>query len=166
MSLGDVTHAIDAVVTSPQLRAAETAELLVQNAAPAAAVTSIVHDPDLCERSAGEWSGLTTAEIDARYPGFLASGRRPDGFETDDSLFERVDRALRSIERRFTNQTVLAVCHGGVINTLVAMSGTSTGRLPNLSGHRVTMTGGNMNVGERFDLLDEAFRTGGDSSRV
>ena len=51
-----------------------------------------------------------------------------------------------------------------MINTLVAMSGTSTGRLPNLSGHWVTMTGGDMNVGERFDLLDEAFRTGGDSS--
>jgi broad specificity phosphatase PhoE len=84
----------------------------------------------------------------------------------DNPLFERVNRSLVRIAQVHRNKTVLVVCHGGVINTFVTRMGVVPGRTPNLSGYRLKATSGVITVAERFDLLEEAERTGGDASRV
>ena len=40
----------------------------------------------LQERHVGSWTGLTRAEIEARQPGWLDDGRRPEGWEDDDTV--------------------------------------------------------------------------------
>ena len=57
----------------------------------------LVVDARLRERHAGAWEGRTRAEIDAGWPGFLESGRRPDGYEADASVLDRVLDALAAI---------------------------------------------------------------------
>ena len=53
-------------------------------------------DARLQEVDAGEWTGLTRAEIEADWPGYLAEYRRPPGFETYEHL---VGRALEALAR-------------------------------------------------------------------
>ena len=64
-----------AIWASDLQRAAETAVIIGDDMG----VGPVVLDADLRERDAGEWSGLTRAEIERRFPGFLADGRRPAG---------------------------------------------------------------------------------------
>src|ERR671917_2105987 len=59
--------ALDAIFASDLQRATETAMII----AAELGVGPVVVDPDLRERDAGEWSGLTRAEIEERYPGYL-----------------------------------------------------------------------------------------------
>src|SRR3954449_1914254 len=59
--------ALDAIFASDLQRATETA-LIISNAL---GVGPVVIDPDLRERDAGEWSGLTRSEIEEQYPGYL-----------------------------------------------------------------------------------------------
>ena len=165
-TLATIAGSIDAVVSSPQLRAAETADILVAYSASTIRVDEVQREPALRERSAGPWSGLTKVDIEAQYPGYLTTDRRPEGYEPDKPLFERVSRSLVRIAGHHRNQTVLVVCHGGVINTFVTRMGVVSGRTPNLSGYHLRAESGVITVGERFDLLDESERTGGDASRV
>src|SRR5207237_10712520 len=85
----------------------------------------------LRERDAGEWSGLTRADIEAGWPGWLdsvsdkhtafASGegaRRPPGWEPDASVLARALGALRSINEIVGDGDALAVTHGGLIYTV------------------------------------------------
>ncbi|MFW2382044.1 MAG: histidine phosphatase family protein [Acidimicrobiales bacterium] len=165
-TLHSVAESIDVVVSSPQLRAAETADILLAHTPSLFGVESVERDRDLRERSVGPWSGLTKLDIEEQYPGYLASDQRPAGFELDDSLFERVSRSLRRIGTNYSDRTVLVVCHGGVINTLVSRLGVVDGRTPNLSGYRLFAESGVITVQGRFDLLEESDRTGGDANRV
>src|SRR5919109_5290683 len=87
--------ALDAVWASDLERAAETAVIVSE----ALGVGPVVLDPDLRERDAGEWSGLTRDEIDERYPGYLQDGARPPGWEPDPALLERAVRVVRRIGR-------------------------------------------------------------------
>src|SRR4029079_8992231 len=81
--------AVDAVYSSDLRRAFETAEIL---AAPHA--VPVVADAGLREIDIGSWSGLTRAEIDARFP----DGKRPDG-ETHEQHGARVRAAVIRIAR-------------------------------------------------------------------
>src|SRR5918998_1338855 len=111
--------ALDAIFASDLQRATETAAII----AGELGVGPVVLDPDLRERDAGEWSGLTRAEIEERYPGYLnatpsfAAGaeRRPPGWEPDESVLERALRALAAIGDAVDGGDVLAVTHGGLI---------------------------------------------------
>ncbi len=158
--------AITKAVTSPQLRALETAELLLAHwtgGPPPRAIGSV---DELRERSVGPWSGLTGAEVRQHYPGFIETGRRPTGFELDDVLFDRVHRALTQIAHELSGSNVMVVSHGGVINTLVHRLTDDTGRVPNLSGWTARVTGTSIDLLDRFDLLSARDRTGGDSIRA
>ena len=106
--------ALDAVWASDLQRAAETALTI----ATALGVGPVVVDEDLRERDAGEWSGLTRAEIEERFPGYLADHRRPPGWESDEDLLARALRALRRIGAEVPGGDVLAVTHGGLIYTV------------------------------------------------
>ncbi len=97
---------------------------------------------DLAERSAGEWEGLTRAEIEARFPGYLADGRRPDGYESDAAIVRRSSRALRRLADDHAGRTLLVVSHGGIIHALEkAHSGSDAWqRLDNLTGRWFEVT--------------------------
>ena len=143
-SLGDVDH----VWTSDLARASRTAELL-------APTTRVQLEPRLRERHAGEWTGLTRAEIDERYPGYLEEHRSPPGFEGDDQLLARVDAALHEVvEAVPADAFVLVVSHGGVIRTIERAHGAPPEPVPNLGGRVLEARDGTFVLGERRLLID------------
>lgn len=165
LSLATMFPEIATAVSSPQRRASETALVLTEYASIAPGPADVVHVPDLRERHVGPWSGLTRTEIDDRFPGYLDQGLQPDGYEPDHSVFVRASGALRAVARDAGDSTVLAVCHGGLIVTLVTRLTDQRNRVPNLSGWTVEITDGEIAMVERFDLLPEDERTGGDAVR-
>ena len=152
--------ALDAVFASDLQRATETAAIISAELG----VGPVVVDPDLRERDAGEWSGLTRAEIEERYPGYLdgtpsfASGgsRRPPGWESDESVLERALRALATIGSAVDGGDVLAVTHGGLIYVVEGHLGQDRiERLANGAGRWVVVDGDRLTLGDRVLLVDE-----------
>ena len=109
-----------AAYSSPLRRTLETAEIV-------AARLGIPIEPrdGLMEVDVGSWSGLTTAEVEQRFPdGFshwaeTRAGGWTDG-ETYEELGARVVRDLRQLADRHPGETVLAVTHGGPIRSVLA----------------------------------------------
>jgi probable phosphoglycerate mutase len=143
--------AVDAIVASPLERARATAAIL----AAAVGIEPVVIDDDLIERDVGEWSGLTRAEIERDWPGYLDEDRRPPGFEPDDALVVRGLAALDRIAATFAGGDVLVVTHGGLIGAIERHHGDWGGRIPNLSGVRVTADGAGWSLEGRTTLLDD-----------
>jgi probable phosphoglycerate mutase len=165
---------VDAIVASDLQRAAETAAIL----AGELGVGPLVLDPDLRERHAGEWQGLTRAEIERDWPGYLgppppiegtpaAAGqggqvvredgprRRPPGWEPDDALVERALAALRRIHGLVPQGEAIAITHGGLVYALEATLGAPFVRLPNLGGRWVEVgPDGPPRLGDRVLLVD------------
>lgn len=150
----------DAVATSLLRRARRTGELL------AAPLGLEVHAPidELSERSAGEWEGLTRVEIEERYPGYLAAGDRPPGYEPDDEVVERATGALvglvhgpMSVRSGTSGRRLVVVTHGGVINALERHAEEEWRRLDNLEGRWFEVDDAAhavVPVGDRVQLLD------------
>jgi probable phosphoglycerate mutase len=142
--------AVDRVWASTLQRARRTAVIIASGLA-----LEVEVDPRLQEVDAGEWSGLTRAEIDADWPGYLAEHRRPPGFETQAHLAARALDALDAITATaVAGSTVLVVTHGGVIGAVERHLGADWERTPNLGGREVLADGGRIELGERFLLLD------------
>lgn len=122
----------DAVVTSALQRAERTGEII----ATELGLSVLGRLAALSERDAGEWEGLTRAEIEEHFPGFLAEDRRPAGYESDESVVARADIALRDLAVSHRGQTLLGVSHGGVIHALERAHEGDGGwqRLDNLTG--------------------------------
>jgi probable phosphoglycerate mutase len=142
--------AVDAVWASDLERAAETAAIISADLG----VGPVVLDPDLRERDAGEFSGLTRDEIEVRFPGYLASRTRPPGWEPDEHLVARAFRAVRSIANAVGGGEVLAVTHGGVIYTIEEHLGAEFDRIPNLAGRWVDVRGDRLHLGDRVLLTE------------
>ena len=152
---------LDAIFASDLQRATETATII----AAELGVGPVVVDPDLRERDAGEWSGLTRAEIEERYPGYLDSSpsfaagaeRRPPGWEPDDSVRERALRALATIGAAVDGGDVLAVTHGGLIYVVEGHLGHDgpIQRLANGAGRWVVVDGDRLTLGDRVLLVDD-----------
>jgi broad specificity phosphatase PhoE len=153
--------ALDAVFASDLQRATETATII----AGELGVGPVVVDPDLRERDAGEWSGLTRAEIEEQFPGYLDStpsfaagaARRPPGWEPDDSVLERALRALATIGSAVDGGDVLAVTHGGLIYVVEGHLGHDgpIHRLANGAGRWVVVDGDRLTLGDRVLLVDD-----------
>jgi broad specificity phosphatase PhoE len=148
---------VDAVVSSDLQRARETASII-------AAILELEGDvdvePDLRERDVGDFTGLTRAEIEERWPGVLAQGnasiaRDPRFGESVEALAERVDAALRRLATAYAGQRVVVVTHGGVVRNLERAFGVEPDPLPNLGGREVTVDSetGAVELGERLLLL-------------
>jgi probable phosphoglycerate mutase len=141
--------AVDAVWASDLLRAAETATIIADHLG----VGPVVVDPDLRERDAGEFSGLTRVEIEDRFPGYLDDGRRPPGWEPDASLVERALRALRGIAEAVPGGDVVAVAHGGLVYAVEQHLGEPFARLANAEGRWFEVgPGASLRLGERVLL--------------
>lgn len=153
---GATIGAVDAIVASPLERAHLTAMAISESVG----VGPVLVVDDLMERHAGEWQGLTRAQIDAQYPGYLEDRgehrRRPPGWEDDDVLLERVLRAIATILTELDGaDDVVAVTHGGVIYALERHLGADFQRIPNLGARFVTVDAtGRMALGERLLLVD------------
>jgi broad specificity phosphatase PhoE len=163
---------VDAIVASDLQRASETALILSE----ALGVGPVVLEPGLRERDAGEWSGLTRAEIERDWPGYLdspsgsrhaafagdpadqpkAERRRPPSWEPDEALLERVIDALSRIHDLVPGGEVIVVTHGGVVYALEGRLGSPFERLPNLGGRWIDLgPGGELRgLGERVVLVD------------
>jgi broad specificity phosphatase PhoE len=147
---------VDAIVASDLERAVQTALIISE----AIGVGPVVAEPDLRERDVGEWTGLTRAEIDERWPGALDEWRRgelpaPPGGERNEDILVRYERALRAIAEAFDGGEVLAVSHGGVRRLLEREHGVDAPpAFANLGGLIVDVHGDRIEVGERVLLLD------------
>jgi broad specificity phosphatase PhoE len=114
--------------SSPLRRALETAEILARRIG-----VEIELRDGLKEVDVGSWSGLTTTEVEQRFPdGFRRwSADRAGGWtdgETYDELGHRVVADLFAIAERHAGERVLAVTHGGPIRSvLAAAAGVSFG---------------------------------------
>lgn len=123
----------DAIWSSDLARARQTAEIVASRLE-----IDVRLDARLRERDAGEWQGHTRAEIDEQWPGYLASGRRPPGYESDEALLARVLAAIAEIGGAHPRESVLVVVHGGIVRTLERHLGEDLhGLLPNLGGRWV-----------------------------
>ncbi|HMC69219.1 MAG TPA: histidine phosphatase family protein, partial [Mycobacteriales bacterium] len=141
--------AVDAIVSSDLQRAHMTADIV----AAELGIGPVVVDAALRERDVGPWTGLTRTEIESEWPGWLAEGKRPDGYEEDDSLLHRVVPALLALEH--AGDTVLVVTHGGVIGAVDRSLGETHARTPNLGGRVVDVDGGRLLPGDALQLIDE-----------
>jgi len=121
-------------------------------------------DPRLRERDAGEWSGLTRAEIGEQYPGFLDDGRRPEGWEDDESLRERALAAIVDIVSELgPGGRALALTHGGLIYCLEATLDVEGPKLANLGARELLVDASSITLGDRYDLLEDAMITQSDA---
>lgn len=105
----------DAVLVSVLPRAIETAAVI----APALGFEAARQECDLCEIHTGEADGLAWAEYADRYGSFDMEAE-PDrlfapGGESWQSFHERVREMCNRVAMEFVHQTVVAVCHAGVI---------------------------------------------------
>jgi broad specificity phosphatase PhoE len=170
---------VDAIVSSDLQRASATALII----AGELGVGPLVLEPGLRERDAGEWSGLTRAEIERDWPGYLdqttpfrpttapgaghgpaadaaaqAAGerRRPPSWEPDEALLERVLAALGRVHDLAPGGEVIAVTHGGVVYALEGLLGASFERLANLGGRWIEVGPGGevQRLGDRVILVD------------
>ena len=107
------------IVTSDLRRAQRTSDILAEELR----IATIRTDPGLRERSMGDWTGLTTSEIEQRWPD-ATKGRNigvealPPGGEAPGRFPDRVKGALLRLATDFAEQRVLGIAHGAVIQML------------------------------------------------
>lgn len=106
------------IVTSPLLRAAQTADII-----GAARGMVAEAEPELMEYDAGEISGLTGAEIRERHPHVVeayARGERPlfAGEEGRETFRARIQAVVARLTAGPEGETTVAVAHGGVVSAV------------------------------------------------
>lgn len=112
---------IDAVYASTMARAVQTAEPIAAHRA-----ATVVQDADLREVDLGEWSEggyrQRAAANDPEFLRFAAAGRWDliPGSEGDRPFRQRVMTAVDRLASAHVGQSVVVVCHGGVINAVFA----------------------------------------------
>ena len=143
---------VDAIVSSTLQRAFQTASIISEGLG----IGPVAVEPDLQERDAGEWQGLTRVDIEAAWPGYLASHRRPPGYELDGPLIARARAAVERVCCSVPGDEVLLVTHGGVINALEKSFGLEWQRVPNLGGRWFVWHNGDFHIGDRVELIDHA----------
>ena len=146
-----------AVVASDLERAARTASII----ATAIGHGPVVLDERLRERHAGAWQGLTRDDVEAGWPGYLDSHRRPDGFEGSTSAGRRAMAALVDIAARVgtdgdgAGDAALVISHGGILRAVRHLLGVADDLgFPNLSGQWFTVDRTGIEPGEMVSLLD------------
>jgi broad specificity phosphatase PhoE len=109
-----------AIYSSDLERAVETAEIIAAEVG-----VPVRRDSRLRELHFGRWEGLTTEEIQARFPDDAARWRADGGApgadgETYEEMGARVVAAVEQIASAHPNEDVLVVLHGGPIRGLLA----------------------------------------------
>jgi probable phosphoglycerate mutase len=131
------------VWSSDLQRASATATILASRLAAG----PVVVDRRLRETDVGPWEGLTAIEIEDRWPGFLATGRRPAGFEPEAELIARIVPALEDVAAGADGRLPIVVSHAGVLRTLRRHCGALDDHLPNLAGMWFDVAAGRVGFG-------------------
>ncbi len=137
--------------TSPLQRARLTAQIIAD-----AQRAGYTVDDRLIERSWGEWEGLLPAEVDQRWPGWRAEGRKPPGYEHDESAFKRFKGWLGDVPSSGRSGPVLAVTHGGFMSAIVRMLGGSDAGYRNLEGVWLTDDGERLRIVRHEEFIPGA----------
>ena len=141
----------DVIVSSDLERANHTALILSETLG----VGPVVIETGLRERDAGEWAGLTRDEIEAGWPGYLESRRRPPGFEGETSIVTRAIEDITRIHAEYDGGEIVAVTHGGVVFALERHLGIEAHeKLPNLAGRQLVVDGDRLRLEDRVVLVD------------
>lgn len=104
----------DLVLTSPLGRARQTAEILLEEVG----FDSIIEEKLLIERSFGEAEGLSHDQWRAIYSNL---DQIPGG-ESKTELAKRSQILLDTVAEQFAGKRILAVSHGALIRTLIAIA--------------------------------------------
>ena len=113
----------DAIYSSDLRRAVETATIIAERLN-----LPVRLDPRLREVSQGEWEGVVSEEIKARYPAEWAARKkdvvhsRPPGGESAAELAQRIRRAADDIARDWPGGHALVVSHGLALATLLCLA--------------------------------------------
>jgi broad specificity phosphatase PhoE len=137
-------HPPAAIHSSDLVRARETAEIVADRLGLPVRVDARLREVDV-----GEWSGLTLAEVEERYPEGLR--RRLEGGpgwergETYEAMGERVLEALHEIAAEAHDGGALVVTHGGAMRAVWFASGGGDRDRPHVGNcdvHRVHVGSG------------------------
>lgn len=160
--LATAAPAFAGVVASDLQRSRRTAEII----AGGLGLGTVELDAALRERNVGEWSGRTSDEIAARWPGALHAWREgrlasPPGGEDDKSLLDRFLPALRRQCERDVD-AILVITHGGAIRALERRLGAASCTPANLCGRWVSFaaSAAELVVGEAMALPQRPDRRG------
>ena len=166
---------VDVIVTSDLERAAETGAIIAR----IVGIEPVITEPRLRERDAGPLSGLTRPQIHEQFPGLLADdpggfvpgpdGRPdwPQGWESDQHLWDRVEVALRALGRLVPDGDVLAVTHGGVMYAVERHLGApERGRVSNLGAVWLEVDGDHLAIGERMALIEPTLHVPIEADRI
>ena len=145
--------AFELVAASHLERARHTATIIAEHLG----IGPVEVDERLQETHVGPWEGLTRTEIEERWPGYLQERRKPEGFESDEDIVERMTEAFLDIGGRCRNGTALIVSHSGVIRTLRHVLNVDNPRLPNLGGSWFhVLADGSIQPGDVVSVLDHS----------
>ena len=136
---------LERVATSDLQRARRTGELI----AAELGLDGVEVDEGLRERNVGDWSGLTTAEIEARWPGQIEAwrqGRLPSPPNGEADMLPRVLAALERLAGR--GGVWLVVTHGGVIHAVDRHLGADPAPIYNVCGRWLHASGDALTPGE------------------
>lgn len=113
------SSSLSVIYTSPLRRALETAAVVGEQVG-----LEPVPDDDLREVDVGSWTGLSRAEVEARYPDaferWLDGGEGWDDGESYAEMSARVLAALVRISGSHPGDELLVVSHGGPIRAIQA----------------------------------------------
>lgn len=141
----------DGVWASSLQRAAHTAAILAE----LLGIGPVQLDDGLKEGAFGPWQGLTVHEIEAGWPGYLASHRRPDGAESLDEISTRALDAFRRIAAATRGGEVLVVSHAGLIRSVRLALRAADIRFTNLTGCWFDVyPDGRIVAGDAVELVD------------
>ena len=142
----------DSIVSSPLQRAKNTASIISEITGVGPVTTEI----GLIERDAGPWEGLTRIEIEKGWPGFLDSGHRPEGYESDPDLLLRIFEVLKKISKSSKNSdSILIVSHAGIVHALENLHNQPSKKVPNLGGRWFEFVDDELIMGKRALLITE-----------
>lgn len=112
----------DAVYASPMRRVQQTLKPLMNNGLPAPTIVS-----DLREVDFGVWTGLPWEKVEERFgisPFLWLEQLDCDGIpqaECSAVLRKRIEPCVKAVREKHMGQSVLMVCHGGVIRVILAI---------------------------------------------
>ena len=139
----------DSIVSSPLQRAKNTASIISE----ITGVGPITTEVGLMERDAGPWQGLTRIEIEKGWPGFLDSGHRPEGYESNPDLLSRIFEVLKKISKN--SDSILIVSHAGIVHALENLHNQPSKKVPNLGGRWFEFVDDELIMGKRALLITE-----------
>ncbi|HIF10068.1 MAG TPA: histidine phosphatase family protein [Sneathiellales bacterium] len=86
-------------------------------------------DPDLAEQDFGDWHGRSRQELEQEIDDLephkfwiIPAEYEPPGGESFVTVMARVERAIQRHTAAHQGKTIVAVCHGGVINAAIGLA--------------------------------------------